>query len=355
MRIYNALATAMLAAVVMTSCSEDQSTFRIESVPGRSVIEGTVIYNQGTKLVDGKFVYDYQPAADLKVVAIVNNSEYDNSLSGQSEFEATTDENGKYSFEIPAPTQDVRVTIRTASFRGERSVIELKNNKVVTTEEPVIYGGSGSTTARANGIAYCNINCVETSVDRIPTGLTEYASLQGRIGQNIEKYTAGEVLTDVEGNVTGHSDASVEYLYTGTPSCDLIISIGYEDAAFTYNATTDSKGYFRLSVPVAGFPANFSCLITAASYNGTFTQYVPEIKTIENYRGREIEYTDYTPRTLNGYYSQEYSDTHFCSFPVAAAVANIENKAMIFHLLNPSDDNFGYNASRWSRENPWMD
>lgn len=356
MRISASIALAMSVAIMMTSCSEEQSSFNIDSVPGRGVIEGTVLYNQGTKLVDGKFVYDYKPAANLKMVAVVTNSDYDSNLSGQTTYEVTTDENGKYSITLPAPTvKEVSVRFITSSFRGVRSVVKIENNKVVTVEEPVVYTGMGETSVRANGIKYCNFNCTETSEDLLSKGFTEYANVSGRLGQNVEKYTAGKTQTNDAGVIIGHTDATLEYLFKGAANTPLILEVEYQNHTFVYNTTSNASGGFTMQVPVAAFPASFSCKVSAVPYNGNFTQYERVIKEVKSSNGRTYEYIDYTPHTLNGYYSQQIPSTTNLSFPVSGVTGRIEAKAMIFSLIDDTADDFGYSPYRWNTSSDWND
>ncbi|MGM9816962.1 MAG: hypothetical protein ACI304_07920 [Lepagella sp.] len=351
MRLFNAFAAALTVAAVLSSCSEEQSAFNISAIPGRSTIEGTVLYNQGTKYVDGKFVYDYKPAAGLKIVATVKNSDYDADLKGYSTFEVTTDENGKYTLEIPAPHNDVEVSLCTASFRGTRSVVKMENNKVVTVEEPVIYQGESSVYAHADQIKYCNFTCYEASADVNPSGFTQSVDVKGRIGQNVEKYNAPRPYYNDDYELEDYYDATIEYLYTGAANVDLIIECG----SFTYNATTDAKGNFSIKVPVKEFPASFDCHVRAVNYEGSFKHYETEYKVAKDFEGDDIYYTDYVARTIQGYYTQVFSVGNSMNFPVPSAVNDITGKAMIFRPNNPNEGTFGYNADKWSAYNDWQD
>ena len=124
------LAFAILTVLTFSACSEDQTAFNIEKVPGRATVQGTITYNEGATVSGGKLSYSYKPAADLKVFITVDNSSYDDNLSGSTVFETTTDANGKYSLEIPVPDYNVNISVRTAQFKGTHSTVEKVNNKV---------------------------------------------------------------------------------------------------------------------------------------------------------------------------------------------------------------------------------
>lgn len=352
MRISKAIVVAMGAAVLMTSCTEEQSSFNINSIPDSGVIEGVVTYNQGTKLVDGKFVYDYKPCADLKMVALVENSSYGSDLSGTTRYDLTTDAEGKYSLEVPALVgKDVRVTFYTYSFRGTRSVIKIENNKLVTIEEPVVYAGRNTATVTANGVEYSNFSCVETSVDRPVTGFTEYASVKGRLGQNAYKYTKGDYKKNYNDEIIGRENSTIEAVFVGAPNTDLILNVDYDGQAFVYNTTTDANGNYSLQVPVSAFPAAFDCNVNAVTYNGKFTMYEEVIKTYNNEENNT--YIDYEPRTLNGYYSQQFRVNHSLSFPVSGVTEDVEDKTMIFNVIG--DNEYNYNGDLWSPYTPWLE
>ena len=119
------LAFAILTVLTFSACSEDQTAFNIEKVPGRATVQGTITYNEGATVSGGKLSYSYKPAADLKVFITVDNSSYDDNLSGSTVFETTTDANGKYSLEIPVPDYNVNISVRTAQFKGTHSTIKL--------------------------------------------------------------------------------------------------------------------------------------------------------------------------------------------------------------------------------------
>ena len=75
MKNLKTLSVMALTAAIMTGCSEEQTAFDINNVPGSATIQGTIVYNEGTTIENGRFAYDYRPAANLPVIVIVNNND----------------------------------------------------------------------------------------------------------------------------------------------------------------------------------------------------------------------------------------------------------------------------------------
>ncbi|MCH5218519.1 MAG: hypothetical protein J1F07_08255 [Muribaculaceae bacterium] len=387
MKSIKTLFCAALAAMMLTACSDEQTSFNVDKVPGRGEIRGTIVYNTGAELVDGKFVYDFKPAANVAVYVYAQNSDYSNSLDGQSIFTTTTDENGDYKISIPVTEDNMKVTIRTAAFDGVQTFVEIINGEVVQRERPVVYRGNYQIDAIDNhDIVYANFQCAVTSSDTEYAGFTEVATVKGQIGQNYEYYTAPEQIfneeKDEEGNVinktfAGWESAFITYLFTPAANVDLIVSVNYSGAGHTgieyptgtgvtYNVTTDANGNFELLVPVAEFPASFSYSIEALTYEGTFVHYNKVVKEFtypnENADAEPQlgEYIDYEPVTLNGWYAQKYSCNASASFPVASVVSTMpttEGKIMVFDCLESEykDLETVYSQENWNSESKWLE
>lgn len=319
-----------LAAAIMTGCSEEQTAFNIDNVPGKATIQGTIVYNEGTTVENGRFAYDYRPAAGLPVTVIVRNYGYSASLSGESVFETVTDENGKYSIEIPAPLSDATATVRTAEFQGvHRSVIR-KNNQLVTEATNVVYGTEDNVSFHSQGIVYCDLVCTERSAEDIPSGYTEYAALSGKVGQNYQLLDPTQ-LTDC---------------FTWAANADALMTITYQDGSeFTYNVTTDATGNFTLQVPVKEFPTTLHYSIEVLPYEGTFTTYA-----------YDYDLADYVSHTLRGYYTQytgAAGTADYVTYPVATAAKSFEVQAMIFEAAE-GEETYGYYPGAFMQTLPWL-
>ncbi len=353
-------AVAMAAAALLAACSEEQSTFNIENVPGRCTLQGKIVYNQGTTYENGKFVYDYKPLANTEVTVTIDNGAF-GSYAGESTFTTTTDEQGFYTIEVPAPKDDASVRVTTPDFITVRKVIKMINNKIQTVEEEVVLRGDKTFyDVHAQGIVLASFACIECNRDENYSGFNEYATISGTIGQNAEYKVNATPIRNEEGKLTSYLSASRYYVFVPAAGVDLIVTVSYpNEGDFTYNATTDANGDFKLSIPVEGFPTSFSYSLTMMPYDGKFTHYeaVEREYTVTDYFGNEITrtYTDYTARTLTGYYAQEYDASFSANLPVAAQSAQCESKSIIFSPLDNGQDTYGYNKSVFSPGNMWLD
>lgn len=358
MKFLKTLAALACAAVIFTSCDDKQTSFDINSVPGKSVLKGTVVYNAGTSYVSGKFVHNYKPAANLDLMVVVQNSAYGDNLNGETVFKTTTDENGNYELTIPAPLgKSTQIRVQSAEFEGERSYVTVENNSVKTATETVVYGvySSANVYMQTEGICIANFECSYNTPNAIAAGYTQYGQLTGRIGRNAEFYVAPQRRYNDYGNLTSIVDATVYKTYVPAPNADFLIKVTDNNFAYTYNVTTDANGNFSLSVPVAGFPASFSYSISLMpQQDAKYTHYVPVEKTYVNYYDYERTYTDYDAVTLNGWYAEyEYASqiSGNVTLPVVAAVKNIEVKGLIFNCNNAAD--YNYFAASFESNLPW--
>lgn len=358
MRSIKTLAMALMASALFVACSDEQSTFNIEEIPGRCAISGQIVYNQGTTYEDGKFVYNYKPLANAEVFVTVSNSDYDDDFSGNSVFTTTTDEQGNYSIEIPATSKNISATVTTADFLTERTVVEIVNNKVETKTETVVMRGYHSfSDIHSNGIRLASFVCTECNRDQDFNGYNEYASLTGTVGQNVEYKEAATARYDEDDHLLGYNDARIVRCFEPAGRADMVVTIKYSDGnTFSYNTTTDNAGQFAIQVPVMGFPASFDYTVSLIPYDGKFTHYEAVEKEGENYYESTYRYTDYEAHTLTGYYAQQYcTSTYSAYYPVAAQVVDNDFKAMLFNPLNNGQDTYGYNKSSFSEYDMWLD
>lgn len=356
MKRFNFAAIVAASAILLTGCSDEQSFFNVDSVPGRCVIEGTVTYNEGTSVENGTFAYNYKPAANLEVVVTVPNSSYGNNLKGNSTFTTTTDENGKYSIEIPATDNAVKATIRTADFRGVRQFVTRENNKVVTKSEEVSYFATDQVDVHARGIEFVNMTCTECSVNSSLAKYGATARVTGQIGQNAWNKVDAEAVYNDNYELVRYNNARLEPCFVAAPNAALIVTVNYENHDFTYNTTTDGQGKFNLYVPVIEFPAQFSYSIEALPYDGQFVQYEAVQVQYQDRYGYDKEYTDYQAHTLTGFYAQPSNWSNFASasLPVAGQIANNNFKLMLFNTINNGSNTYGYHATAFTQGNAWF-
>lgn len=360
MKLLKKMSVVACAAFALASCSDDQTTFDLQSVPGRAIVQGTVSCNYGATYTGGKMEYSIKPVAGLKVLLTIANSQYSNGLKGETVMETETDESGAYSFEVPVTSSGVTVSISTAQFKGTRTVVERKNNKVVTREEKVAFGTTTPTqvSLKNYGIEYANVTCNVTSVDQDIESYSFYARLEGVIGRNTEVYTAPQPRYDWYGeNVVGYDNASVFYRFEPAAQADLIVHVNYGEADYTFNATTDRSGKFSLDVPVIEFPADINYRVEAMPQEATFTTYVQDATPSTYYhQGNSYTAYDMSACSIKGMYEQAYwsTDTYRLSFYTGNYPQTITQKTYLFNPY-PTEETFGYNAGNWSESSPWVD
>lgn len=344
------LAFAILTVLTFSACSEDQTAFNIEKVPGRATVQGTVTYNEGTTLSGGKFSYNYKPAANLTIFVTVDNYSYAGNLGGQTVFETTTDDNGKYSIELPVSNNMTTFSVRTAQFKGVQSTIEKVNNKITTVNRNVIYGASSSVDLQNAGIAYCDMICQPTAYsENLPENFGQTVTLKGKVGQNTYVYTPMEYLPDYYGH-PWYEDARISPYFIEANGIDLIISIKYKGEWFALNATTNSQGEYSVQVPVAECPASFDYSIEALPKIGTFTQYYSYIKEVF-VNGGYHTFTDYLNIQLNGYYRQYNQINEHTTATVTTAPQIAPNIRMVFEPY-ADQDTYGYQSYLFDNA-PW--
>jgi len=347
-----------VAALSLASCSDDQTTFDLENVPGRALVQGVVNCNYGATNAGGKFEYEIKPVANLKVLLTINNSEYKDGLTGETVLETVTNDKGEYSFEVPVTTKGITASITTAQFTGVRTVVERKNNKVVSTEQNVAFGTTAPVqVSLANyGIEYANVMCDVTSIDQSVDTYTNYARIQGKIGRNVERYTAPEPQYDEwSGNFTGISDGTVSHLFEPAPQADLILNVIYHDKEYVFNATTDSRGMFNIEVPVIEFPADISYRIEVMPVETTFTTYVRDLEDSQiSYNGSTYWARCWTGYQMKGMYEQTNwtMGERYVSYPAASFYEAFEMKALVFKPYQ-DEDTQNYLNYNWSDNTPW--
>ncbi len=343
---------AACATLMLTSCSEDQTSFDTSKMPGKATISGKVVYNQGTTIAEGgKFSYDYVPAAKLVIYAEVPNSYYMDGAVGYTTYTAETDEEGNYSFSIPMGVKEATVTIRTQPFESTTTSVEIVDQKLETVTKQVIFKGSGEVKVKWHDLEVRNITLTSVDCDKSPESYKYTVPMEIKIGKNMEYLNPiKEIRSTITGAITGYSDASVEKVWTPAGNVDFVMTVG----DMTLNGTTDANGICRLDIPVKEIPANVSYSIKPVSYTGSFTHYVSiqEIKILPS--GHEVTVTNYTREELNGYYDANNDafegNVHY---EFASFLQKVEAKGMLFHIT-PGSDAHGYTESGWYDSTLWL-
>lgn len=404
MKCVKIAALAAASVILITACSDDQTEFNVNKIPGKCVIEGNITYNEGTTINEetGKFEYAYKPLADTEIYVKVNNDVYNTTAKpdGYQKFKVRTDAEGNYRVEIPATDKRAEATIVVPDFKGTRTVVKKINNEVVTEQENVVYLGEATVTIHGDGIVYKNFRCTECNHENVLRPYEHVAALTCKIGKGVEYVTPYEKVTeevtmeDADGNSVeatvfrGYNNATLYYRYEPAASADIILTVtGNNGATMTFNATTDKNGEFTVDVPVVEFPASFSYAVQVMPWDANFTHYESETlyyfteNTLYDNRDEAVEarkaaieayntavangdanakYPADLSEVLNykkaekaipGYFSQNGSINGSAYYPVAGEVCgNMNCFSMVFHPFSyvTNENLFGYNSSNFT-------
>ena len=134
-------ATLALAIVALTGCQKEQSSFNIEDVPGEAKIMGTLAYDAGQGYSNGTYTQIIKAAANVRVVALVDNSTIIGTATGKTVYETKTDEKGNYTITVPAHYNGaVSVEVSADPFFDNYSeVIDVENGAPQIEVENVLF------------------------------------------------------------------------------------------------------------------------------------------------------------------------------------------------------------------------
>ena len=134
-------ATLALALVALTGCQKEQSSFDIEDVPGEAKIMGTLAYDAGQGYQNGTYTQIIKAAANVRVVAVVDNSTIHATATGKTVYETKTDANGNYTITVPAHYNgEVSVEVSADPFFDNYSkVIDVENGAPQIETENVLF------------------------------------------------------------------------------------------------------------------------------------------------------------------------------------------------------------------------
>lgn len=134
-------ATLALALVALTGCQKEQSSFDIEDVPGEAKIMGTLAYDAGQGYQNGTYTQIIKAAANVRVVAVVDNSTIHATATGKTVYETKTDANGNYTITVPAHYNgEVSVKVSADPFFDNYSkVIDVENGAPQIETENVVF------------------------------------------------------------------------------------------------------------------------------------------------------------------------------------------------------------------------
>lgn len=365
LRGFKAIAAFSIIAMLFASCSEDQTSLNVNSLPGKAKIIGSLTYSEGTTLTEGgQFVELIKPAANKEIIFTIPNEAYTGNAEskGNSVFKTKTDANGKYEIEIPASiVKATPISIQPVDFTGNFYRVIQENNELVVDTVLVVYRFDSNapknentqigrddmetgmphitTTLYPNQICFADLRYEEMDYQDLEKGYNQYVNLNGKIGMGLKEYHKPIVATDEAGVERLIKNAEVINYFDKSPNTDLIISITYNGYTRYYNRTTDSNGEFSLNIPVKDIQCELFYQIHALPFAAKFANYERTYDVPED----AVYAYDYKRVDENGYYEEDNSmvndgETNHIggiigalTYTVKDQSHRIEAKMMIFH------------------------
>lgn len=321
-KFMKALAVFCLSALMFAGCKK-QSTFDFATMPCSGTVNGVLSYSEGCSPKGSQGYNDLtKPAADKNVEILVNNTNYKSGSSGYTLYTTVrTDEQGKFSAEIPVPLNStVTVMIRPEGFSGVFNKAVTENNQVKQVQQNVYFYASPAT---VNISAYQSVNQNITYVaseeaESVKT-YNEVAKIEIKIGKKIEKYIGATTELDGYNKKVLKTQPSRQTFWRGAPDVNLfltIIDLNDNYRTMEICGKTDASGICKIEVPVNEFPASIKISqITAMPFQETYKYYKMIAKLWDSYdlaanwssmySINNPPYTnDYEATNVEGYYSQ---------------------------------------------------
>lgn len=330
-----------IAALVASSCSEDQTSLSVDNIKGKANIKGVITFNEGQAYQNGKFTEIIKPYAKDTVFVKIANSSLDpqGQAMGYTTYIALTDENGQYEVEVPAvDTQNgTQVTVQTKPYTGKRNMlVSWENEKPVFEAQEVIFKGEFTETVHPYDIALKDVLCGFTPRNS-ETGYPKTVELQVKVGENgYDLNDFGTKPTPIF-KLTSGIDVVIKVVYDNDEDGD-----GYEDVRL-YGATTNSNGYAIFSIPAKEETWSNALITTkVAPYIANNFNYYNENTGLIIGKGtyNQVDYS--FENTLEGITSQ-YNFT-----PISAPVVSVK---MVFNPFESAENKDVYNKYKWSNVN----
>ena len=332
-------AVLLALAMAFSSCTKVQSSMSIDDIPYKATVKGCLVYDMGQGYSNGKYIQQINPAAGVKVIVRVENSQLDpkGQAQGYTVYADTTDANGIYEIEVPSTSNGVEVKVKPETFTGKYYEVEsIQNGAPVMKETEVYYEVNEKTISIIPGdLAVCD--GVYTCNERSAFEKFDYnVRLQVMVGKNSysKKYDKDK------------SKYVIEKKYVAANNVDLTIDGYYSSGVKTFMATTNNSGYATFTIPSKERVWDASVRVEARTfgvseftymaeeYDDKVGKYVVNEYTIEGGTFEQFTPSSNSYRTITLYGSDE------------VFVAN-QKVAMVFEPYVSSED-FGYSSYEWN-------
>ena len=278
-----------LAVVALSACSDDdQSSLNFNSIKGRAVIKGKVTYEPGFQkgASENELIMQKVAAAGAVVTVEVENSEYLSGSEGTKSYEATADENGEYTVEVPVGLRPIHAKVTVKEFKGVS--VSFVNSALLTVEGVKYEAANGGTyVTLSNG----NTTTTNISLSQMDNDLK--AMVKGRIMVPAEDFIYGynKEIIGIERGSKALANAKLSLRFTNSS----------DSRVFRYDITTSAKGEFAFTADLFDNweMAQTKVRVEVPAFSGKMTHYYCDYGKSNNF---------WSNQEITLYYNPTYSE-----------------------------------------------
>ena len=240
--IFKIAAVALVALLVALQACNNKSELNLDTFTGKATVTGYVEIHTYTESVE-----DYLPAVGKTVVVEVANSEYCAGAVGVKYFYGVTDENGKFSIEVPVTNKGVQAKVYGESFVYENYLYnEVLNGTSANYIDAVMTTATTKITLRDGDTYYYLGSYGIESASDVETEMQEVV-LKGKL-----TYTGWEsVGSEFVGTSIPYNNMPFMIYVLTDNNLDGTISVqDISEDYFLFKGTTDAEGMFELKVNI---------------------------------------------------------------------------------------------------------
>ena len=261
--IFKIAAVALVALLVAWQAC-NKSELNLDTFTGKATVTGYVEIHTYTESVE-----DYLPAVGKTVVVEVANSEYCAGAVGVKYFYGVTDENGKFSIEVPVTNKGVEATVYGESFVYENYLYnEVLNGTSANYIDAVMTTATTKITLRDGDTYYYAGSYTIESASDVEIEMQEVV-LKGKL-----TYTGWKLVGSEFVGTTIPYDNMPFMIYVSTEN-NLDGTISVEDISL-FKGTTDAEGMFELKVNIP-FADNYQFELQVSHVNNNFVHHYYDV------------------------------------------------------------------------------
>ena len=262
--IFKIAAVALVALLVALQACNNKSELNLDTFTGKATVTGYIEIFTYTESAD-----DYLPAVGKTVVVEVANSEYCDGAVGVKYFYGVTDENGKFSIEVPVTNKGVEATVYGESFVYENYLYnEVLNGTSANYIDAVMTTATTKITLRDGDTYYYAGSYTIESASDVEIEMQEVV-LKGKL-----TYTGWKLVGSEFVGTTIPYDNMPFMIYVSTEN-NLDGTISVEDISL-FKGTTDAEGMFELKVNIP-FADNYQFELQVSHVNNNFVHHYYDV------------------------------------------------------------------------------